>query len=191
MKEFFDGFYLTDDKEEILRRLDEVEGLLKQTYWAQTRRRDIIEKSIRHSVCYAIVDEDRDVMTAFARAITDYATLYCLEDVIVDQAYRNRGLGKKLIESMTEREEKLSGQFGVALTKDAQGLYAKYGFREYYDTCMYRVTENQRQGEHMTFAEAMAKEGKQTEAFSVPEAENVIELNGIKSELVISTDKGL
>lgn len=140
MKEFFDNFYLTDEKEEILRRLDEVGGLLKQTYWAKTRSREIIEKSIQHSICYAIVDAERDVMAAFARAITDYATLYCLEDVIVDQSYRNRGLGKKLVESMTEREESLNGLFGVALTKDAQGLYAKYGFKEYYDTCMYRVT---------------------------------------------------
>lgn len=31
------------------------------------------------------------------------------------------------------------------------------------------------------------KDGKQTEAFSVPDAENIIELNGIKSELVISS----
>ena len=29
------------------------------------------------------------------------------------------------------------------------------------------------------------KDGKQTDAFSVPDAENIIELNGIKSELVI------
>ncbi|MCI8379855.1 MAG: helix-turn-helix transcriptional regulator [Lachnospiraceae bacterium] len=33
------------------------------------------------------------------------------------------------------------------------------------------------------------KDGKQTEAFSVPEAENIIELNGIKSELVICTNR--
>lgn len=79
------------------------------------------------------------MIAAFARAITDYVTLYCLEDVIVGQAYRNRGLGKKLIESITEQEEKLRGQFEVALTRNAQGLYAKYGFREYYDTCMFRV----------------------------------------------------
>lgn len=34
------------------------------------------------------------------------------------------------------------------------------------------------------------KDGKRTEDFSVPDAENIIELNGIKSELVISTGKG-
>lgn len=33
------------------------------------------------------------------------------------------------------------------------------------------------------------KDGKQTEAFSVPDAENIIELNGMKSELVICTGK--
>lgn len=33
------------------------------------------------------------------------------------------------------------------------------------------------------------KNGKQTERFDTPDAENIIELNGIKSELVICTDK--
>lgn len=33
------------------------------------------------------------------------------------------------------------------------------------------------------------KDGKPTEVFSVPDADNIIELNGIKSELVISMDK--
>lgn len=33
------------------------------------------------------------------------------------------------------------------------------------------------------------KDGKPTEAFSVPDADNIIELNGIKSELVINMDK--
>ena len=33
------------------------------------------------------------------------------------------------------------------------------------------------------------KDGRQTERFDAPDAENIIELNGIKSELVISTDR--
>lgn len=32
------------------------------------------------------------------------------------------------------------------------------------------------------------KDGRQTERFDTPDAENVIELNGIKSELVICND---
>lgn len=85
------------------------------------------------------MDLNNGNLAAFARGITDYATLYCLEDVIVDEQYRGIGLGKKMIAYIAECEEKLKGQFGVALTRDAQGLYAKYGFKEYYDTCMYRL----------------------------------------------------
>ena len=33
------------------------------------------------------------------------------------------------------------------------------------------------------------KDGRQTERFDAPDAENIIELNGIKSELIISTDR--
>lgn len=36
---------------------------------------------------------------------------------------------------------------------------------------------------------AYEKDGKQVERFDTPDADNIIELNGIKSELVISTDK--
>lgn len=109
MKEYFEGFYLTDDKNEILQRLDEVENLLKQTYWAQNRKRELIQRSIENSVCYGIVDVNKGNLAAFARVITDYATLYCLEDVIVDEGYRGRGLGKKMIAYITECEEKLKG----------------------------------------------------------------------------------
>lgn len=139
MKEFFEGFYLADDKNEILQRLDDVENLLKQTYWARNRKRELIQRSIQNSICFGIVDMIKGNLAAFARVITDYATLYCLEDVIVDEQYRGIGLGKKMIAYIAECEEKLKGQFGVALTRDAQGLYAKYGFKEYYNTCMYRL----------------------------------------------------
>lgn len=138
MKEFFDKFYLTDNKNEILQHLEDVEKLLKQTYWAQNRNQELIKKSIQNSACYAVIDCDKDILIAFARVITDYATLYCLEDVVVDQVYRSMGLGKKMVAYITECETKLKGQFGVVLTKDAQGLYSKYGFKEYYDTCMYK-----------------------------------------------------
>ncbi len=85
-----------------------------------------------------IMDCNKNLLVAFARVITDYATLYCLEDVIVDESYRGRGLGKKLVGYVTECEKRLKGQFGVVLTRDAQTLYSKYGFKEYYDTCMYK-----------------------------------------------------
>lgn len=41
----------------------------------------------------------------------------------------------------------------------------------------------------MTFAEKLKSIRKQAERFDTPDAENIIELNGIKNELVICTDR--
>lgn len=73
MKITFEEFYLTDDRNEILLRLDDVEKLLQQTYWAQARSRELIIKSIENSICYAVIDTSQDTLVAFARVITDYA----------------------------------------------------------------------------------------------------------------------
>ena len=75
-------------------------------------------------------------MVAFARVITDYATMYYLCDVIVDEKYRGNGLGKMLVDWIANKEDKLKGQYGVLLTSDAQGLYSQFGFSEYEKSCM-------------------------------------------------------
>lgn len=63
----------------------------------------------------------------FARAVTDYATIYWLCDVIIDEKHRGHGLGKMLVESVVNCEE-LAGLRGILGTKDAHGLYEQYGF---------------------------------------------------------------
>ena len=63
----------------------------------------------------------------FARVITDYATTYYLCDVIIDADYRGRGLGTALISHIESRPE-YAGLRGLLLTRDAHGLYAKFGF---------------------------------------------------------------
>ncbi|MEK5057936.1 GNAT family N-acetyltransferase [Paenibacillus sp. FSL H7-0326] len=66
-----------------------------------------------------------DRQIGFARIITDWATVYYLCDVFIDEEYRGRGLGKKLIEVIIEEYE---GMMGLLGTLDGHGLYEKYGF---------------------------------------------------------------
>ncbi|HBE80620.1 MAG TPA: GNAT family N-acetyltransferase [Firmicutes bacterium] len=106
--------------------VDRVCELLKQSYWADKRSREKIEASIKNSVGIGIYDKAK--MIGFARIVTDHATMYWLCDVIIDEAYRGNGLGKKLIECITGMEE-LKGMFGILATRDAHGLYEKYGFK--------------------------------------------------------------
>ncbi|MGD8400641.1 MAG: GNAT family N-acetyltransferase [Bacillota bacterium] len=123
MQWWFGEFLISTDK--ALIAVDRLGELFAQTYWAKERSRATIAKSLENSLCIGIFH--RDKMVGFARVVTDYATMYWLCDVIIDEAYRGRGLGKKLIECLTGLEE-LQGTFGILATRDAHGLYEKYGF---------------------------------------------------------------
>lgn len=135
MTDYKGKFCFTDAKGTIREYLSDIKNLLEQTYWAKGRDMKTIQTSVDYSCCFAIIDTERDVLIGFARAITDYATMYYLTDVIVDEAYRGQGLGKWMLDWIINDEVKLKGN-GLLKTREAQGLYAKYGFKECEATCM-------------------------------------------------------
>lgn len=121
----FGDYEISDDKKRL--DLDAVHALLGRSYWANNRTRETLERSVENSRCFGVYDrQGRQV--AFARIITDDATMYYLCDVIVDEAYRGKGIGKKMVRSIVESED-LRGLTGYLATDDAHGLYEKYGFR--------------------------------------------------------------
>lgn len=129
----FGEYKISTDKELIpLERLAE---LLHNTYWAHHRSPETIAASLKNSICFGVYHLEK--LVGFARVVTDYATMYWLCDVVIDPEYRGRGLGKKLIQTITEMDE-LKGMFGILATRDAHGLYEKYGFQKVPDKFMRR-----------------------------------------------------
>jgi ribosomal protein S18 acetylase RimI-like enzyme len=64
----------------------------------------------------------------FARVITDRATFAYLSDVYVLEAYRGRGLARRLMEAVMAHPD-LQGLRRFSLTtRDAEGLYRQFGF---------------------------------------------------------------
>jgi len=121
----FGEYKFSDNKSLIL--IDKVCELLGNSYWANNRKKEITIKAIENSLCIGIYFKEE--MIGFARIVTDYATMYWLCDVIIDEKHRKNGLGKKLIEIITQMKE-LNGMFGILATRDAHGLYEKYGFKK-------------------------------------------------------------
>ncbi|MFZ5969831.1 MAG: GNAT family N-acetyltransferase [Bacillota bacterium] len=120
------GEYLfTDDKSKI--HLEEVCHLLRQSHWAQERPVEIIGKSIEGSLCFSVFHQD--VQIGFARVVTDYAVYSLILDVIIDNEYRGKGLGKKLVDFMIDHPDIKDTSFAL-WTKYAEGLYDKCGFQE-------------------------------------------------------------
>ena len=109
--------------------------LSERSYWAQGRTREQVEKSIENSICYGLYLEGKQI--GFARVITDFAVMYYMCDLFILEANRGNGLGKYLVECIVNTPE-LKGLKGMLNTRDAQGLYRKYGFKEIGDpnNCM-------------------------------------------------------
>jgi GNAT superfamily N-acetyltransferase len=99
--------------------------LLSKSFWANKRPKEVIAKSIENSICYGVYSYDKQI--GFGRVVTDYSTTYYICDIIIDEKYRGKGLGKKLIECILKFED-LNNKIGILATKDAHGLYQQYGF---------------------------------------------------------------
>ena len=65
--------------------------LLRTTYWAQDRPAEVIETALRNSRCFGILLPGDQTLAAFARVVSDGATMYYLADVVVAEAYRRLG----------------------------------------------------------------------------------------------------
>ena len=130
------GDYIISDERSLLVP-EKIEFLLKQTTWAKDRPMEIIKKTMDTSLYIGAYTEDYQ-MLGFARCITDYAVFYYLCDVIVDEPYRGRGLGKALVEAVCNHED-LKTLSSILITRDAQGLYSRYGWETPDITFMRRV----------------------------------------------------
>ena len=127
---------MTDEKEVILERYEEVNNLLRKAYWAKDRDSSLMRTAIENSLNYAVCEAESQSIVGFARVVTDYATVYYLCDVYIAEEFRGMGLGKALVEWIVLKETKLIGVNGLLKTRDARALYEKYGFEECKAICM-------------------------------------------------------
>ena len=119
-----DGLVLTTDPA----RFDvaAIQAFLATSYWAKGRPRDVVERSIRGSLCFGLLDGARQL--GFARAITDRATFAYLADVYVLESHRGRGLAAWMMECVTSHPDLQRLRRFALVTKDAHALYRKSGF---------------------------------------------------------------
>jgi GNAT superfamily N-acetyltransferase len=100
--------------------------LSEESYWAKGIPRETVERSIEHSLPFSAFDGEAQV--GFARVITDYATFAYLADVFVLESHRGRGISKQLMEAITTHPRLQGLRRWHLVTRDAQGLYAQFGF---------------------------------------------------------------
>lgn len=103
--------------------------LCNESYWAKNIPAGIVKKSIEGSFCFGLYHHK--VQVGFARVITDHATFAYLADVFILEEYRGRGLSKWLIKEIMGHPGLQGLRRWMLATKDAHGLYARFGFQPY------------------------------------------------------------
>ena len=100
--------------------------LSQEAYWSPGVARDVVERSLEHSLNFGLFH--RDTQVGFARVVTDYATFAWLADVFLLREHRGDGLGVWLVETALGHPELRGVRRWMLGTSDAHGLYARFGF---------------------------------------------------------------
>jgi GNAT superfamily N-acetyltransferase len=117
-------FLISTDRERI--DLSVVHTFLTNCYWCKGISKEIVARSIKHSLCFGIYEGSAQI--GFARVISDFATIAYLGDVFVLEQFRGRGLSGWLMECIVQHPALQGLRRWILLTRDAHGLYAKFSF---------------------------------------------------------------
>ena len=107
--------------------LDVIHGFLTNCYWSKGIPREVVARSVEHSLCFGVYDGS-GAQVGFARVVSDFATVAYLGDVFILESHRGRGLSKWLMERITQHPALQGLRRWILLTRDAHGLYKKFGF---------------------------------------------------------------
>ena len=137
MREEIDGGYELDDDPARVDRDVLWAFLSTEAYWARWRDRRDVEAQL--GAAWRVVGAyDRDgAMVGFARAVSDGITVAYLADVFIVPAARGSGLGVALVRAMVDAGPGAHLRW-MLHTRDAHGLYERFGFRPSDETYLER-----------------------------------------------------
>jgi GNAT superfamily N-acetyltransferase len=129
------GYELDDDRGRV--DIDAVYRYLsEEAYWVRGRDRDTIERLVREST-RVIGVYFGDEQVGFARVVSDGSSMAWLGDVFVIEGHRGHGLGVELVREAVEHPEHRDLVWFLN-TRDAHGLYTRFGFQAPSDRTMVR-----------------------------------------------------
>jgi GNAT superfamily N-acetyltransferase len=126
-RELGGGFELDDDPGRV--DVDAVHAFISgESYWGRGRSRELVQRAIAGSDRVVGLYNGGD-QVGFARAVSDGVTVAYVADVYVLAAHRGNGLGRELMRELLDGAGWPEVRW-LLHTADAQGLYAKLGFRD-------------------------------------------------------------
>ena len=107
--------------------VDTIHAFLAASYWSPGIPRRVVERAIANSLCFGAYVDRKQV--AFARMVTDKATFAYLADVFVLPEHRGKGVSRLMMDAIVRHPDLQGLRRMLLATRDAHGLYSKYGFK--------------------------------------------------------------
>lgn len=108
-----------------------ITDFISETYWGKGRTLQQVQKIIANSLNFGVYLEGRQI--GYARVVTDFTIIAYLMDVFIIESERGKGYSKKLLEYILNHPKLQQVEHWKLNTKDAHGLYQKFGFKEVSD----------------------------------------------------------
>jgi len=110
------------------RDVPEACALLADQYWNVGVSRDRLEQALVRSPAWVGARDEDGRLVATGRATGDGAKWAFLFDIVVAPEWRGRGLGRSLVRLLLDHEAVRGARKVLLRTRDAHGLYRKFGF---------------------------------------------------------------
>ncbi len=108
--------------------INDIHNLYKNEWWTNKRTLEETGQCVRGSqICIGLIENNS--LIGFVRVITDYTFKALIFDLIVNSDYRNKGLGKKLL-NLVKNHEKLKNitHFELYCLPELKSFYEQLGF---------------------------------------------------------------
>ncbi len=113
-------------------QVEELWQLYRLEFWSRDRQLEDVRQMLKHSdVIVALCQEVDGKLLGFARILTDFVYRAVIFDVIIESSYRDRGLGRKLMEAIVNHPRLTSIEYlSLFCLSDMIPFYQKFGFAE-------------------------------------------------------------
>jgi len=111
--------------------IEEIVELYKAASWWQEspEARAVIPSMIRGSLCFMVARSLEGRIVGMARVISDGCSDAYIQDVVVLEKYRGRGVGRELVQRLTQFcVARKIGWIGLVAEPGTQGLYEELGY---------------------------------------------------------------
>lgn len=114
------------------RQVRDLVEMYQKEWWSRGRRPEDVEAMLKHSnEIFALTEPVSGRLVGFVRVLTDYVYKALIFDVIVAKEYRDRGLGRVLMDSICNHPSLRSiRHMELYCLPDMVPLYRKWGFTD-------------------------------------------------------------